>query len=830
MTKFSRTQLATCVLVALASSAVQAQQDTAGFDEIEEVVAIASPIKDSQKAAIAAKQAASNFADIVAADTIGRFPDQNLADSLGRIPGLAIERDQGQARYINFRGAPFRYTTIAIDGITIPGAENGRIPRFDSFPSVITSRIEANKAIMPNMPGESIAGFINIETFNPFDVEGFSLSTDVGFGNQELGDGDISKFSVRTSWSGENYGVSLFASQNSRDQITDNRELDLVQQDGELVVNEIDMRSYKVKREDEAYGGRFEYRPANSMDRFFFSTLYSKFQDHEERNQFVFDFAGGAEAMGSSVQPGETGSGLAIMTRALEYGLYENSTWTTTLGADLQLDDWLVEGRVNYTKTENEMLLPLPYSLGGVTFADYDLTNIEDPLVNLTQGGSINDIEYPVNMLIMYGSSLAIDSVQFKLDAETDFTLSGLSNTLRIGAGYDQREAEGFGTSGGTGSLYDLNPSDYVTSQPWDTDFTNSIGGTYYDNQQLRADLDAASGGLVVTPTDDTKININEDIVVAYAMVTTQFSWGSLVSGVRVESTDYSSTGPEGEHSDSFTDVLPSLNLNVDLADDLMFRAAISTGLSRPTYNEWRASANIDTTEQTISGGNPYLEAESSYGSDISLEWYAGDASLIAVGAFYRHIDNVIYSDSTLVDAGNYVPEFAGEQWQYTGFVNGDEGHFQGIEVNFIGQASDFISEDLEGFGLSANITLLDSEFTTNSGTSFSLPGTSDMIFNTSVYYENELFSARLNYQYRDDWLSTTENDSMGEYWAAQQRLDLSLSYTLAAPVYGADISFYANINNLTDEIDTRYVGTEATPNQIERYGRRYMGGVRINF
>ena len=93
-------------------------------------------------------------------------------------------------------------------------------------------------------------------------------------------------------------------------------------------------------------------------------------------------------------------------------------------------------------------------------------------------------------------------------------------------------------------------------------------------------------------------------------------------------------------------------------------------------------------------GGNPFLEAESSYGADMSLEWYAGDASLVALGAFYRHIDDVIYADTTYVDAGNYISEFAGEQWKYTGFINGDEGHFQGIELNFIGQASDFISEE----------------------------------------------------------------------------------------------------------------------------------------
>src|SRR5690606_13158474 len=154
----------------ISASPVLAQENSS---DIIEVVTVASPIRDSQKAAIDAKRNADNYMDIVSADTIGRFPDQNLADSLGRMPGLAIERDQGQARYINFRGAPFRYTSLAIDGLSIPGAENGRVPRFDAFPAVITRRIEANKAITPAMPAEAVSGYINIESFNPFDEEGF---------------------------------------------------------------------------------------------------------------------------------------------------------------------------------------------------------------------------------------------------------------------------------------------------------------------------------------------------------------------------------------------------------------------------------------------------------------------------------------------------------------------------------------------------------------------------------------------------------------------------------------------------------------------------------
>ena len=180
----------------------------------ETVVVTATPIRDSQLAAIEAKREANNVVDILAADTIGRFPDQNLADSLGRVPGLAIERDQGQARYINFRGAPFRYTKIAFDGVDVLGAEDGRIPRFDAFPSVITSKIEINKAITPDMPGESTVGFVNIETFKPFDREGLSFAGEAGYGKQQLGDVDIEKLNGRVSWSNDQFGVLVFGSHN----------------------------------------------------------------------------------------------------------------------------------------------------------------------------------------------------------------------------------------------------------------------------------------------------------------------------------------------------------------------------------------------------------------------------------------------------------------------------------------------------------------------------------------------------------------------------------------------------------------------------------------
>lgn len=178
------------VVVAVATLMSTMWAISAGAEEpIEEVVVVAKSIKASQQAAIEAKRNAVNVADIISADAVGRFPDQNIADALGRLPGVAIERDQGQARYVSFRGAPKRYTTTAFNGIDIPGVENGRVPRFDAYPAVIIGQVVANKAITADMPGESISGYINVKTFSPSDIDGWSLAVEAGLGEQDLGGG-----------------------------------------------------------------------------------------------------------------------------------------------------------------------------------------------------------------------------------------------------------------------------------------------------------------------------------------------------------------------------------------------------------------------------------------------------------------------------------------------------------------------------------------------------------------------------------------------------------------------------------------------------------------
>lgn len=280
-------------------------------------------------------------------------------------------------------------------------------------------------------------------------------------------------------------------------------------------------------------------------------------------------------------------------------------------------------------------------------------------------------------------------------------------------------------------------------------------------------------------------------------------------------------------YSDEFTNVLPSLHLNYNVSEDVVARLSLSSGVNRPTYTEWRAAAVINptTTPATVSGGNPSLEAEESLGLDASIEYYFAPASLLSVSLFNRAIDNVIYTDVKMVDGDIYGSQ-ANEQYELSGPVNGSDGKITGLEFSVTALADDFVPA-LTGFGFSANATFVDSEFTTLNGETLDLPGTSDLIYNASVFYEDYGLSARLNYQYRDEWISPIEDPS--EYWGEQNRLDFNLQYQLPFDLPVDSATVYFNANNLTDETDLRYAGNN-TVNQAESYGRRYLAGVRFSF
>ena len=815
-------------------------------EAVEEIVVTGKAIKESQMAAIEAKRQAVNVADIISADAIGRFPDVNLSDALGRLPGISIERDQGQARYVSFRGTPKRYTTTAFNGISIPGVENGRIPRFDSYPAVITSQVIANKAITADMPGESISGFINIKTFKPSDIEGFSLSAEIGMGEQDQGGGDTSKENLRISYSDDSFGFVVYGSAHNNEQITDNREPTYGGVKGAQTPDRIDFRSYKVERESEAFGGTFE-KYLDNGGRIFLTSLNTEFLDNEERNDFRAYVKNGTPTTGS----GFTGSARRLFNDAL----YINKTEMNTLGIETSFGEWDIKAQASKIDTTFDTYMPIGYFIGGgqLTNLSYDISDPQNPIVNFD--GTYRDVDYSTKLLVDAIGGLYTETDQFKIDISRENN----RGELKFGLQYDDRVATGGGATLATVSVAGGYPADVCDPKEYRLgDFAsprdNSVGAFYTDNPALNDCLNTVRPPRSDFP-DDEKIDIEEVLFAAYIMQTFEMDWGNIVAGLRIEDTEYETNGfrlatVSGDIGyeniavgakevlsvkRTYTNYLPSVHVNYDMSEDVKLRLSYSTGISRPSYIEARAAASINILSNEIAGGNPFLKQEESWGIDAAFEWYYDEASLFSITIFHREIDNVISESNEKVDGTLYSDQAQpGELWDLAGFGNGKDGELQGLEISLNARMDNYIDGFFSGFGASLNVALIESEYTTPEGKVFALPGQSDTNYNASVFYEDHGFSARLTYRYRSEWLDETETGAVfnlggGVYWAAQNRLDASVRYDLEA-LTGQKASIFADFNNITDESDMRYTAEAWNVNQVESFGRSFLAGVRYAF
>lgn len=285
------------MLPTLAMAQASAGSDEAGEGDI--IVRGSRPIAESEAAALEIQRNSDSLVSVAAADAIGRLPDQNIAQAAGRLPGVAVQRDQGQARYISLRGAPINWTTLAIDGISVVSPE-GRDTRYDSIPSALASQIIVRKAVTPDMTGETVAGQINIRTRSALDYKGLHVTGKLGGGYVELGDRQEYEgqlvLSDRWSTSIGEIGALFSGSYYQRDMLTDNFENDweVVAQDlqpgnaDRIWARETENKLYRLTRKNYSYSGRLDWEPS-AGNRIFVQSIFTTFTDDEARDNYIFD-------------------------------------------------------------------------------------------------------------------------------------------------------------------------------------------------------------------------------------------------------------------------------------------------------------------------------------------------------------------------------------------------------------------------------------------------------------------------------------------------------------------------------------------------------------
>jgi outer membrane receptor for ferrienterochelin and colicin len=69
------------------------------------------------KEAINRMRESDNILQVLPVEVITSLPNTNIADAVGRLPSVTLERDEGEGKYIQIRGAEPRYNNVTINGV-----------------------------------------------------------------------------------------------------------------------------------------------------------------------------------------------------------------------------------------------------------------------------------------------------------------------------------------------------------------------------------------------------------------------------------------------------------------------------------------------------------------------------------------------------------------------------------------------------------------------------------------------------------------------------------------------------------------------------------------
>jgi TonB-dependent receptor len=317
--------------------------------------------------------------------------------------------------------------------------------------------------------------------------------------------------------------------------------------------------------------------------------------------------------------------------------------------------------------------------------------------------------------------------------------------------------------------------------------------------------------------------------------------------------------------------------------DDMIVRASYSQSIGRPGWGDIQGGQTIDQLIRIDGGigrqGDPGLLPLESQNYDLSFEWYYGESSYLAIGYFRKDIDNYVGISSieatpfelahpgqgarfeeALAAVGNDL--VAIRNYIFANYGNTPEVNQTGVDAN--GNATGTIagipgedpvavfdiivpanqrSAELDGwevslqhvfgdtgFGGSVNFTVVNSDLSYdngNVGDQFAIEGLSDSA-NLVAFYEKDRWSARVAYNWRDEFLSNRFDGSglpNPVYTEDYGQWDMNVSFNV-----NSELTVFAEGINVTDEIQ-RLHGRNA--NQllfVTQTGPRYMVGARYNF
>ena len=898
--------------VNLAAFAAQDEMsDTGATGELEiiEVTGIRRSLAASQDI----KMTSSSIVEVVSAEDIGKLPDVSIAESIARLPGIAAQRLNGRANVISIRGLSPDFTTATLNGREQASTSDNRAVEFDQYPSELLSGVVIYKTPDASLISQAIGGTVDMRTIRPlshgkqtFAVGARYEKNDLGALNSGTEDtGHRLSFSYIDQFADDTIGVAIGIA----DMTSPNQEerWEAWGYDGGPVAGAEVIGGAKPYVRSAELGRTgvmavIEFQP-NSDFTTSLDLYYSDFEEEQVLRGIELPLSwGGATLINPTIENGLVTSGTFDGVKAIvrndytrrdskvmalgwntEYTLSSNLSLMADVSyskaerEDFSLESYATNGRGDNQGTRDSIDFAMEGTTGAIFTPTLDYSDTDQFKLGAARTWG-NGIDTPGDGQDGFVNAPEIEDELSAIRVAAEYFLdSGAISSVKAGLNYSEREK----TKADTGIYLTLKnypgltdiPEEFLKG-PTSLDFIGMGNMVSYDSYGLYQ-----SGAYNEFEQRESAKFVNswsvkEEVITAYVQVNVDTEVAEFPVkgnfGVQVVNTDQSSVGSANYASSvvsdancengfcvqpssgsyDYTEILPSINLSIELAENQILRVGAARTLARTRMDQMNASAgtnydpsradNTDLQQSPWSGngGNVELDPWMANQLDLSYEFYMDDNGYFSLAGFYKELENYVYTEQLLYDFSDIPVE--GEQPILTegyisGPANGEGGSISGIEATF-SLSGALLSDALSGFGVIVSGSITDSDVQeTKDSDSIDLPGLSNKVLSSTFYYEDYGFSARISSRYRSEFLGETNSftfERVNRYVAKELIVDAQIGYDFSqSNMQSLDgLSVLFQVSNLTDEPFTTYENEASKPKDHQVYGRNFMLGLNYTF
>ncbi|UGQ47493.1 TonB-dependent receptor [Massilia endophytica] len=877
--KRNLTPIATAVAILITGSNVAYAQQA---DETN--VVVVTGVRAALAQSLNQKRNADSLVEVITAEDVGKMPDKSVADSLQRVPGVSVataggaEGGFGENDRVSLKGTPSNLTLTTLNGHTISSGDwyisnitsGGRSVSYSMFPSELIGRVTVHKSSQANLIEGGASGNVDIETRKPLSFKKpFTLMGSIEGVYSEGAKKTDPQFSALANWKNEanNMGVLVQVFDEKRhlrrqgqeflwwDKLTKGFAPQWIEKNPEVENKWLSMLtgSALFQQERERKGGMIDVQfKVNSDFSFDVSGFYTRLDADNINANFMLapyqPLSNNWSGVGGVIPSSYTITGNQITS----------ITFPKTCPTGLDCSNM-------GPSVQDIIARPGSYSDSKFVNLDWQWRANSDlkftGQVGTTRGtGYARDYGYEA-WLAYSGTSLTMHG----MDAPATVTVDNAGSfNPRTGADFfggwasdtTARDKETYGQADGTWkSSWESVPTVYfgVRAAKHDRDLTwlggtvSSAGSSLANRPTGLTNYPASplpnmlSGAWTFTPESmkawgdkyvtfanhafQNEFQIREKATSAYVMGDLDLGAVQGNVGVRFVRTeiDVANGSPNDvwnpvRTSNTYNDFLPSINLHTDLAKDVKLRGAASRTLARPDFGAL-GSLSLNDLTFSASGGNPNLKPIMSNNVDVGVEWYFMPKSLLGMNIYNMNIGSYVTYGASVAQFYNQSVKRVTD-YNLSAALN-TKARVRGIELQYV--------QDLgNGFGANLNYTYADGKETGKAPKSACadlgdchMIGTSKNSYNASLFYENDKFSARVNYSFRSAFLNGLDRNS-AIYQDDVKTISAAVNYNLTE-----NLTLSLEGKDLNDPLLKSYATSKDQPRAFYKNGKQIFFGVR---